>query len=58
MIDSAQSYGTYVAVMYILSALILACLAITGWVAVALKKDDSSGGWLQKYVMPQGPCCH
>lgn len=43
-----QSYGTYVAVVYVLGALILFCLATTGWVAVALKKDDSSGGWLQK----------
>lgn len=49
-----QSYSTYVAVVYVLSALILVCLATTGWVAVALKKDDSSGGWLQKYAIPQG----
>jgi hypothetical protein len=53
-----QDYATYIAVMYILCSLVLFCLAVTGWVAVALKKDDSSGGWMQKWVsLPMHPRC-
>jgi hypothetical protein len=50
VLSAVQDYATYIAVLYILSSLVLFCLAVTGWVAVALKKDDSSGGWMQKWV--------
>lgn len=43
-----QGYDGYIAVFYAVSAVILVSLALTVWVAVILKKDDSGNAWLRR----------
>lgn len=43
-----QGYDAYIAVFYAVSAVILVSLALTVWVAVILKKDDSGNAWLRR----------
>lgn len=44
----AQGYDAYITVFYVLVALVAACLALTVWVAVVLKKDEGGGTWLKR----------
>ncbi|KAI8467685.1 MAG: hypothetical protein J3K34DRAFT_523567 [Monoraphidium minutum] len=46
-----KGYNTYIVVFYIIAATIFLSLILTAYVAVVLKKDDSTaGGWLSRLV--------
>lgn len=43
-----QGYETFIAVFYVLAAVVLVSLVLTVWVAVILRKDDSGNVWLRR----------
>lgn len=43
-----QGYDAYIAVFYAVSAVVLVSLALTVWVAVILKKDETGSVWLRR----------
>ncbi|KAF8055488.1 tmcC [Scenedesmus sp. PABB004] len=45
-----KGYDTYVAVFYCVAGVLLVAIALTVWVAVVLKKDDTSSTWLRRLV--------
>lgn len=42
-----DAYPTYIAVFYLLAAVILAHAVLTLWAAVMLKKDDNASVWVK-----------
>uniref|UniRef100_A0A383WLS1 Uncharacterized protein n=1 Tax=Tetradesmus obliquus TaxID=3088 RepID=A0A383WLS1_TETOB len=50
LVVTPKGYDAYIAVFYAVSAVILVSLALTVWVAVILKKDDSGNAWLRRLV--------
>lgn len=45
-----KGYAMYISVFYIISALILATILMTVWVAVVLKGDDASNVWMRRLI--------
>ncbi|GBF97004.1 hypothetical protein Rsub_09801 [Raphidocelis subcapitata] len=46
-----KGYSTYIVVFYVIAGIVFLSLALTAYVAVVLKKDDSTaGGWLSRLV--------
>lgn len=46
--QNQDAYGKYVAIFYLLASVILGHLAVTVWVAIMLRKDDSRTVWLKR----------
>jgi hypothetical protein len=49
VVDFFQGYDTYITVLYMLGAAIVLCIAVTAWVAILFRKDDSTGPWMKRY---------
>eukprot|EP00877_Chromochloris_zofingiensis_P013209 jgi/Chrzof1/8141/UNPLg00188.t1 len=45
-----KGYDFYIAVFYVLAALIMSTVGLTLWVAALLKRADNSGAWLKRLV--------
>lgn len=49
-----QGYESFIAVFYVLAAVVLVSLTLTVWVAVILKKDETGSVWLRRWVRRGG----
>lgn len=47
---AVQGYDTYITVFYIITAITLATLALTVWVALVLKGSDTVNPWLRRWA--------